>query len=512
MDAARKIRCREAGVRESGWQRLLFAGPNPLIWGIVGLVFCTMAWRSPAPSAVADVVLSVFMLTVFGCLLTEYRGALLHDQMSRLRGLPVTERTFFLCRLANLLRWTGLMVSFVSAPAVVLVVARDGLLAGMSWAIAVALSSTFVAFVAAGLLGAPLGLSRRTTAGRWIGYTAWLVVTLVIVGSLAMPLVVGGANEGRYPLALHLVSPPVWFAAIVSLAGGDAGSALDTSTAILALFSAYFVMERLWMSRGSFWPDARSKVALDPRPFGRLRSSSSVLPPEGRACMTLILAHLRRDGAFQARVLLALGSGIAVLGLCLMHYVGIGPAAARLDGFMALGLIHVVAIGTPLSWLDALQRGQSCRASLILSAVSKDPGRVLLWSGAVLSLVLIMPFVVIVSLLLFLALGGGLQAVAHAALLSLVVYGVINVALVINPQMPFSVPESRRKVYSPRRFIGHVAGWSTTLAFLPAVLYAVSSTLWAAVVFGAALIASVVVLRRTLISSPSVLRRVKWCC
>ena len=195
-----------------------------------------------------------------------------------------------------------------------------------------------------------------------------------------------------------------------------------------------------------------------------------------------------------------LALGLAALGLGLMHYLEVAPVVARLDAFMSLGLIHMAAIAVPLAWLNALGRSDSFRASWVFAVVPVEIGRIVFWSG-VSAGALGLPFLVLVGALLFVVLGGGQQAVAHAASLTLLVYGAINVALAMKPQVPLSTPATSRDADSPSHFVGQVAAWSAMFVLVPAGLSAASSEWWATALLWLALTWAIVRLGRKVVAA-----------
>ena len=465
-------------------------GPSPIAYGILGLAFCGMVLRLPATWTTTQVVLSVVMLVVFVSLLTE-TATLLHDEFGALRCYPVSDRTFFVCRLTNLLRWTGTAVLLVATPTLILVLIREGSLLAIGLFAALALSSMFVAFASAALFSVATGL--KASARPWTGAVALLLGAVVLFASFAAPLFIDVA-----------LWPAVWFSAFAALTTGTYATrtVLAATVAVGSTLCLLWAMERSWKHAWSMEPRVRqaSNVRVDGQRHTVRNTFLNALPMELRVCIRLTLSHLRHDANLQLRMFVPLALGLAALGLGLMHYLEIAPVVRRLDAFMSLGLIHMVAIAVPLAWLNALGRSDSFRASWVLAVAPVEIGRIVFWSS-VSAGALGLPFLILVGALLFLVLGGGWQAVAHAASLALLAYGAINVALALKPQMPLSTPATSRDVDSPSRLVGQVAAWSAAFLLVPTGLSAASSEWWATALLWLALTWAIVRLKRKVVAA-----------
>ena len=466
-------------------------GPSPIAYGILGLVFCGLVLRLPATWTTTQVVLAIVMLVVFVSLLTEYGATLLHDEFGTLRCYPVSDRTFFVCRLTNLLRWTGTTVLFVATPTLILVLIREGPLFATGLAVTLALSSMFVAFASATLFSVAAGL--KTSAQPWAGAATLLLGAVVLFASFAAPLFIDAT-----------LSPVVWFSAFVDLTTGAFAvrTVLAATVAEGSTLCLLWAMERSWKYVWSAEPRVRqaSNVRVDGHRHTSRNTFFNALPTELRVCARLTLSHLRHDQNLQLRLFVPLALGLAALGLGLMHYLEVAPVVARLDAFMSLGLIHMAAIAVPLAWLSAFGRSDSFRASWVFAVAPVEVGKIVFWSG-VSAGVLGLPFLLLVGALLFVVLGGGWQAVAHAVSLALLVYGAINVALAMKPQVPLSKPATSRDVDSPSRLVGQVAAWSAMFVLVPAGLSAASSEWWATALLWLALTWAIVRLGRKVVAT-----------
>ena len=472
-----------------------------VLYGLIGVLFAGLAFRLPTISEAGTLVLSVFMVSIFLILLAEHstlgrRNGGDRGDWELLRCFPVSERTFFLSHLTILLRRTQSIVFFIAAPALLLTFGREGALPAIGWAAALALSSIFIAFFLATLFEFWEACHSR----RWIVQGGLLVGAVVFGAALAGPTFAiepdGAQGVLNWPPSRVPFFPPTWFSALVHIANGayNAGAVLLVAVAVAATLGAFLAMQRTWAyGQASLQAghrlgrnDAAVRLELVESAYGRL-------PSEARICASLFLAHLRRDANFRMRLLADLPVGLIALSLSVLGFFGVEAVADRLDAFTSIGLIHLVAVFVPLAWLDTTRRGNAYRAMWIFASTSVDRGKILFWSGALVG-IFALPFLIVVGVVLFLLLGGGWRAIGHATNLILVIYVAFNVMLVIRPQLPFSMPTTRRRVVS-----GVDLAWGFLAFFLPILLSAAMSSLWSAVGFAAVLLVAVARLRQLVV-------------
>ena len=388
--------------------RLGSVGPSPLVYGAMGILFVGLALRVPMISDASTLALSIVMLIVFVSLLTEYGVSLAYDDLNMLRCFPVANRTFFVCRLTNLLRWTGSVVVFIATPTLILTLFREGLLSAIGWVVALALSSAFVAFCMATLFATAFRLMASNARRRWIAQACLVVGVIVFCAALAGPAFAvesdGVRTGASQPWSAVLVFPPMWppnwFSAFVDVANGAHAPqlVLCAAMALVCTLAAFFAMRRSWAYAYELIRDDRSVRS----PAERI---PNWLPAEARICATLTWGHFRCDASFRLRVLAGLPLGLALLALSLLHYLEVEAVAAWLDPFMALGLIHIAAVFVPLSWLGALHHSDAFRAAWIFAATPVDTGKVLFWSGVCVGAFFALPYLALVGGTLFLLLG-----------------------------------------------------------------------------------------------------------
>ena len=437
------------------------------------------------------------MLLIFVALLEGRGRSLARDQLALLRCFPISERTFFVCYLTGLLRRTASVTACVATPTVLLTAAREGAVPLLGWAVAIVLSSSFVAFSLAALFVWSKGISANRP---WMGAVVLFAGVLLLLAVVAAPTVATGIGDnaagGMYRAAWAF--PPLWFSAFVDAANGRHGAGVLAfgGFALAGTLLAYVAMARHGMHVHGDESSGKPTATTSWRALvGRVRH---LLPPEARVCATLFRAHLQRDADFRLRLLAGLPLSLGLLSLGVLDYLQIEGVAERLDDFMSVALIHVAAVAVPLSWLDAARRSEAFRAAWIFAATPTHVGKVAFWTANVVVL-LALPYLMLVAIVLFLVLGGGWNAFGHAVNLVLVVNVVVNAAAAVTPRVPFSASPAKSREVSSRNLVRDLAGWSLAFLLLPALLSAASVRLWSAVCLAVALIAVVVPLRRMVV-------------
>lgn len=498
-----------ASGRRGGVSRMPRAGGADIgfiAYAVIGIVVAGLALRVPALSD-APWVLSFAMSVLAASLFVDYAPALVRDgsaHFRHVRHLPISDRMFFLCRLANLLRWTAWVTALVAAPTAALAAIREGPAALAGYLLALPLSALFVACSVATLFAVASRFAAAQAWRRAVAYCLLFVAAVAFCLALGAPLLAIGPDYAQ-AATVHLLDaglPAHWFSAFVDLAAGVPATRREVhaALAVAGTCAAFLALARAW--RASPGPSA---AGVDSR-FGGARTAGeslvrtrlgrtfrplAALPAEARAADRLVRAHLRRDAGFRLRALSAVPVGVVPLIVAALHALGFEPIAQRLDGFMVLGLVHLAAIAVPLSWLGAIRCSTAHRAAWVLAVAPADIGRIVFWSGASMAAYVGLPFFALIGATLLLVLGCALSTLAHALSLSLASCFVLGIALAINPAAPFSEPPADRPMRSARSLPGHLLGGFLTVSLLPAILSAASLRLDSAAGLAALLIAAI---------------------
>ena len=232
------------------WWRRPIGNRDLVPFGVLGLIFCGMAFTLPAISESSALVLSIFMLLIFVALLAERGESLSQDRLAQLRCFPISERTFFVCYLSGLLKRTASVAALVAVPTAILTVVREGPLPFFGWLAAVVLGACFVAFSLAALFTWSRGISPNRP---WVGGGCLIAGLVLLLAVVAAPFVVTHLDDNTVGTALGALlwlSPPSWFSAFVDAANGlrETAVLLFAGIALASALLAYVAMHRAWVA------------------------------------------------------------------------------------------------------------------------------------------------------------------------------------------------------------------------------------------------------------------------
>lgn len=467
--------------------------------GLVGVLVAWLVAGVESPSGSASSIFALVMAILGGMVLTDYGPRTVVGALRSVGHHAVSDRTFALAGLADLLRYAWTTVLLVAGLVPLVVGLREGVAAGLAWALALAVQTVFVAL----LLGTAYALASRTVGDgrirRWGRDGRFVAVGVVFAGALLMPLLAGDARPSeRHAIAWSVLHPPVWFAGLAEFAAGRAtplatGCAAAGTGVTLAL---------LWLFLGATLRELRRARDRGERATKGRHSSRAadagrrLVVAELRIADTLIGSQFRRDAGFRMRILAMVPLGAVLLAVAVLDKLGVGPLADRVDAFLAMGLVHMAALGLPLAWLDGLRYSESSRAGWILVCTPTDPGRIAVRSVDCIAVRFMLPLFVVIGTTFFWLFEDGWRATAHTALLALVAYAAANVVLSTTRWFLFATPAE-----GAGRHAGGIAGsivvGALLFAFLPSALAMAYATVHGFAVASGALVAAALLARRS---------------
>lgn len=477
--------------------------------GLIGVLVAWLVAGVESPSGSASSIFAMVMTILGVMLLTDYGPKTVAGALRCIGHYAVSDRTLALAGLADLSRYAYTTVLLVAGLVPLVVGLREGVAAGLAWALSLAVQTAFVAL----FLGTAYALaSRRNRGGRireW-GRDGQLVVGGAAFScALLMPLLAVDADtrplEGN-AMTWSVLYPPVWFAGLVELAAGRAtalaiwcaGVGVGVTAALLWAFLRATLGE-LHCARELH--NGEEEGSAENRPSSletgtRLGDAFGIVPAELRIASTLIGSQFRRDVGFRMRVLAMVPLGVVLLAVAVLDKLGVGPLADRVDGFLAMGLVHMAALGLPLSWLDGLRYSESSRASWILVVTPTDPGRIAVQSVNVVAVRFMLPLFVLIGATFLWLFEDAWRAIAHTVLLALVAYAAMNVMLAATRWFLFATPAERAGRY-PGGIAGSIVVGALLFAFLPSALTMAYATVYGFVAVSTALVAVALLAQRS---------------
>lgn len=240
--------------------------------------------------------------------------------------------------------------------------------------------------------------------------------------------------------------PVSWYSSFLDLARGK-GDGLTLLSACMGVF--FFVgviplaMSKISLSyakslsEASTVPEEKKSREINKR----VTRSSFFRRDEDRAIATLIRGQFKHDTRFRLGILAIIPLTILYI---LMGLRGGGklydPFNPDMKSFGNSMLLYFVIVLFPMTIKEAVTRSESYLASWIFFVTPAQQTRLVLAVKKILFWSFIVPYLGILALVFLYSFHNLLHVVMHMVVLVLLSYGFLQVFLLINPQMPFSVP------------------------------------------------------------------------
>jgi hypothetical protein len=421
-----------------------------IMYVLFGVFLAIFVWMGTDLFLVGTVLTTYVIFMVGTNVLLDHNSALTSPLDYPVLGFrPVSSRTYFAARLANVLVYTTVVTTaVVFLPAASLFV-RHGLAVGI-----------------AGLF-ALYGCATSTTLAILLGY----VGLLRLVGPHAIKralsyvqlgfsfFVYGGyflftrefARAMMTSLALPktpwlLLYPGTWFASYLEIAAGQS-SLLEVIPAVLSVL-AFAAMAAALGGRLSLEYSERlgAVSAMSERaraPRGPGRRALWFRTGEARAAALLIRTQFRNDMRFRMGVL-----GIVPITV-LYIFMGARDGEMR-DPFTSsaaqgLSFVSMAVMMFPSMLKLALAYSESYRASWIFFACPADRTRMIRSAKNVLTVFFLLPYLGFVAAVYTYFVGNIWHVAVHISLLGLMSHLCLQFFVLMDPQLPFSKPPQRTR-------------------------------------------------------------------
>jgi len=468
-----------------------------IFYSVYGLFLAIVTWVSRDLFLVGTVLMGYVTFMVGTSVLVDHNSALTSPADYGVLGFrPVSSRTYFAARLANVLVYTTAMTTVMAyLPALSLFV-RHGLAVGLAGVAAFYGCSLFTAFAILFGYGTLMRLVGADALKRALSYVQLAMSFFIYGGYFFMSRLAGSRALASLTLpksAWMLLFPPTWFAAYLEIAGGGTGwrvivPAFVSVAALVAL--AYGLGGRLSMD----YSDRLAGLASSTQ---KIRSARAAAGPgwlfradEARAVALLVRSQFRNDQRFRMGVL-------SILPLTLI-YVLMGVSNGGMhDPFVAarggsgFSLVTVAVVMFPSMLKPALTRSESFRASWVFFACPADRLRVIRSAKNVVVAFFLAPYLLFIGAIYLYFTRNVLHVLVHIALLGLISHLVLQGFVLLDPELPFSRPTQTggrsTALIMLMVFMGLVSG--LLQAFSPLIYGSVRGT---ATVFGVMVGATVV--------------------
>lgn len=471
-----------------------------VFYTVFGGALAILVWVTRDLFLVGAVTVTYVMLTVGLAVLLDHNTAIVSPIDYGILGFrPVSARTFLAVRLTNVLVYIGALTVVISWVPVVALFVRYGVvmgLAGIAATSAAALATTMA--ILAGY-AAVLKLISPDAVQRALSYLQ-VVMTFAVY---ALPVFFGRALVGRLAVdagiektAWMLLLPPVWFGSYLEIAGGRIGvrEVVPAATSLAVLLALVGTM------RGRLTLDYSERLGALTAARSRSTPRSADRPQrwftagEARAVALLVRGQFRNDQKFRMGVL-------AILPMTIFYILIAARDGGIQDPFVADDRRGFSPVAMALMMFPAMlkmqvTRSESFRAAWIFFTTPADRMKLVRSSITVVLVFFLVPYLLFVSAIYAFLVGNLPHVLVHFALFGLLGHFVLQVTILVEPELPFSRPLDK----------GHqsilLVAFTVVMGIVSAVLDTLSAQLYASTMatvlaFAGVVAASVVVDRLT---------------
>jgi len=452
-----------------------------LLYTVLGLFVSSFVWFTRDLFVVGMVATTYLMFVVASAVVLDYQSAIVSPTDYGVLGFrPITSRTYFLVRLTNVVVYVVTTTTVAAwLPALSLVV-RHGVVVGLAGLVAFyscALTTTFALLLGYTWVLRAVGPDTLKRAMSYLQLSMGFLVYGVYFAITDLM-----ARQVGWSLALPksgwlLLYPGTWFASYLDIAAGS-HDRMEAAAAIASMIAlagtAAGLGGRLSLDYAERIGAMMTASAAGPHERQRARPTGAVWfrGGEARAVALLVRSQFRNDQRFRMGVL-------GILPMTLI-YVLVGlregeiqdPFAPQAHPTAFPSVIMMAVMMFPSMLKLHLTHSDAFGASWIFFASPIDRMRVIRSAKSVLVAFFLVPYLLILVALFAYFTGSVMHAAVYIALAGLLSHLVLQVAILLEPELPFSRPMHKGK--SSTNFIGFTFGISLTaglLQVLSAALY-----------------------------------------
>ena len=441
-------------------------------YGLTGLVISLGVWFSQDLFLSSVFVITYVMFMIGTAALMDHNAAIASPDDYYILGFrPVTSRTFFAARLANVLVYTSAMTAVFGLLPMAAFFARWGPLVGLASVAAIAAASLFTALAMIAIYASLLGAVGVVRLKRLLSYVQFAFSFLVYGGYFAgiNYLTETAVGSLRLPKTLAiLLAPPSWFASYLELAAGRLGA----RELVPAAASVAGLMALAMLVRGRLSLDYAQRL-------GALTSAGSAAPVAAgietrrthffsdgpsRAIAMLVRSQFASDLRFRMSVLAILPLTLIYLVMGVSRQGGIGDPFERNGLGEGLGFVTLAVLMFPAMLKMSLSQSDAFRASWIFFASPIHRATLVSATKNVLLVSFVLPYLAFVALVLVFFTDNVPHLLVHLLVVGLVSHLVLQIVTFVDPELPFSKP--------------HMKGRSSTRVFIVLAIVTMGSVVF----------------------------------
>jgi hypothetical protein len=362
---------------------------------------------------------------------------------------PVSSRTYFVVKLTNILVYTGALTTAAAWVPILVASARHGLDVGVALLLDIYGTSMATTFAIALGYATVLRAVGPDAIERVLSYVQMVMSFAVYGGQFLISGLLSRTAPASWTMPSSswvLLYPGTWFGSYLEIASGR--TSVGVITCALASGVALVVMAsrlggRLSLqyseSLGAMTVAARARAAI--AADNSRRRGFWFTTGEARAVALLVRGQFRHDQRFRMGVL-----GLLPFTLLYM-FIGVRNGAVA-DPFtasrnMQAWPLTMAVLASPAMLRMLLTRSESFRASWIFFTCPSDRMKVARSSKDVLVVFFLIPYLLVVSAVYSYVVGNVGHVLVHVAFLGLLAHLVLQIALLLDPALPFSRPMQR---------------------------------------------------------------------
>jgi len=420
-----------------------------LLYLVSGVFFGVLALFVKDLLVAGTLVMSAVMFLVAATILVEFHSVVISpDDHAVLGHLPISSRTYFAARLANLLFYVLILATALGLPSMVAFFFAAGVnpLIGVAGILGIYLAAVTVAMAMVGLYAGLLHLVSPARLKRVLTYVQ-IALSMAVYGSyLFLPQIMtrealaGLANaRSRWLFA----DPASWFASYLEIAAGRAGPAeLAAAASSFVLLVTLATVAFRYVSL-----DYSERLAALATSSGGTRAAPGASRRawlfrggEGRAVALLVRNQFKQDMKFRLGVL-------SIFPLTIFYFLyGLrggpmpDPFVSTAKGAGQWFLLHFAMLAFPMMLLPNLSRSDAFRASWIYYATPASKARLILSMKNFVMAYFVLPYLALVAVLLAFYFASLVHVLIHVTILALVGNITLMIAIRLLPHLPFSRP------------------------------------------------------------------------
>lgn len=419
-----------------------------IFYALTGGVFAVAISVAKDQLLAAGVVITYSMFMTAIVVLLDYSTIVTSPDDYQVLGYqPISSRTFFAARIANLLIFVLAVSTVFGLAPFVAVTIRAGfnLAVGVGLLLGIWLAAITVALLMVSLYAVLLRTVSPGKLTRALSYLQLLTSFVVYGGYIVFPRIItaSGVTSVVLPRTFPtLLVPSLWFAGFSEIAGGSLGFVevmlvvASVASVLLALRIAAGRLSLEFSDRIGQLSAARAPAISQARTTGAARWS--LFPSgEARAVWLLIRGQFRSDQRFRMSVL-------AIVPMTVLYFFLSLDSGGVQDPFVRgqppTSMIYVAITMFPLLLVQAMSRSENFRSAWIFFATPADRQDLVLAMKKSVFVSFVVPYLLLFGALLTFMFHNFIHALVHTVVLGLIAHMAITFLVTINPALPFSAP------------------------------------------------------------------------